>query len=523
VTSVSAQPSPERATYRSGFLFGTLSFIAVAALGVVSTILTARIYGVRIVGQYALVWAPVAALWVLSTVKEQQAMIKELTGLQPREPRVTQLFAAVLSFSSLLTMLASGLAAVACWLVFRGPLHARGLLAPAFANIAGYALLMNTGWNFDSILSAFVAGRQIFWVRLHEVLGFIVIAVLVGLLWRSVWGLVIAIVGASLTTLVHRVIVSRRFLRLRLTRAEYREGLRLLPDLVRFGLRATPGAIAQGVSQQGGVWALGSVAPIAVVGAYSRAQVVPQRLQQATNRISEVLYPTLVDRHSRGDGEGFDRALVDSIRYEVIGMLAIAAALGGCARAVLQIFGPGFQSATTALALLAVFPALASITMTQTQALWATDRPGVTSLIAFGRLVVTLGLLVALTPPLGIVGPAVALLVGYGVSAALSGLALRRSMSRPLRASWPVHERLALVASYGVGFLAGHAVERASLGVLGLPLELSAGLLAYAMTLLICGGLNVRDRERLSQGRSWLQARRTRPSAAAAEATACAE
>src|SRR5580658_6656532 len=44
-------PVGERGTYRSGFAFGTLSFFAVAGVGVVSTIITARLYGVRIIGQ----------------------------------------------------------------------------------------------------------------------------------------------------------------------------------------------------------------------------------------------------------------------------------------------------------------------------------------------------------------------------------------------------------------------------------------------------------------------------------------
>ena len=116
----------------------------------------------------------------------------------------------------------------------------------------------------------------------------------------------------------------------------------MLPELLRFGLKATPGQIAQGASQQGGIWALGVVASTSVVGAYSRALSLPQRLQQASLRITEVLYPTLVGRHSDGDGHGFDRALIDSVRYEVVGMLLIAAALGGAAYSVLDVFGPGF-------------------------------------------------------------------------------------------------------------------------------------------------------------------------------------
>lgn len=501
---------PERASYRSGFVFGSLSFFAMAALGVISTILTARLYGVRIIGQFALVWAPVAALWILSTIKEQAALIREIAGLPPRHPRVTQLFAVVFAFSSVLTAVVATLDAIVCWFVFRGSLQEPGLFVPALVNIAGYALVTNTGWNIDAVFSAFVAGRELFWVRLHEVASFIVIAMAIGAFWHSVWGMVIGTIGGSATSLVHRTIAARRYVRPRLSGAEFRAGLTVLPELLRFGLKATPGTIAQGVSQQAGIWALGTVAPVVVVGAYSRALTIPQRLQQASMRITAVLYPTLVGRHTRGDGEGFDRALVDSIRYEMIGMLMIAAAIGGAAHSVLEVFGPGFGRATTALALLVIYPALAAVTVTQTQALWATNRPGLTSVIALARLAATLILLVLLTPMIGMTGPAIALLTGYLAVILLYGIALRPSMSRPLRATWPLHERFALLVAYAAGFAAAHAVEFAIPSLPGMPLCLAAGAVGYAAAFVLCGGINARDRSRLTDAVGWARSRRRR-------------
>jgi O-antigen/teichoic acid export membrane protein len=473
-------------------------------------VLTSRIYGVRIIGEFALAWAPVGALMLLSTIKEQQALIKEITNLPLRHPRVTQLFAAVFTFSAGLTAGMGVLVAAACWPVFHGPLHAPELIWPVYANIAGYVLIMNTDWNIDSIFSAFVAGRQLFWVRLHEVLSYVAIAVVLGFAWHSVWGLVIATIGSWLTSLVHRVIAVKPFIRARLNREEYRAGLHVLPELLRFGLKATPGQLAQGISQQGGVWALGTVTSLSVVGAYSRAQMIPQRLQQSSMRITEVLYPTLVGRHSKGDGHGFDRALIDSIRYEAIGMLVIAAAIGGAAHSVLAVFGPGFGRASTALALLMLFPALASITVTQTQALWAINRPGLTSVIAIVRLAITLALLIVLTPRIGITGPAIAVVVGYLAVIALSGLGLRPSLARPLRATWPLRERAALLASYAAGFGAAHAVEHAVPSTGGMLLALVIGTAAYGGAFVICGGVNGRDRRRLVDAITLIRARRTR-------------
>jgi O-antigen/teichoic acid export membrane protein len=504
-------PSGPRAaahgSYRSGFAFGILSFLAVAVFGVVSAIATARIYGVQIIGEFALVSAPIGVLWIVSTAKEQPALIREITGLPPRHPRITHLFAAVFTFSSGLTIVMSVLVAFVSVLIFRGALHRPELVAPMLVSLAGYAIVTNTGWNLDSIFSAFVAGRQLFWVRLHETLSFLVIAVAVGLSWRSVWALVIASIGASLTALIQRIIVVRRFASPRLDLAGYREGMRTLPSLLRFGLRITPGGIAQGVSQQAGIWAIASVAPLALVGAYSRAQTIPDRLQQVNLRIVEVLYPTLVGRRARGDGAGFDRALLDTTRYALVGMLLIASVFGGASHAILSLFGPGFARAAPAFALLIVYPAFATITSAQTQALWAVNRPGLTSVISLVRLAVTVALTFLLTPTIGIAGPAIALLAGFLIDMAWKTIALLPHLAQSLRTTWPLRQRFAVVVAYTSGFLAGRVLERTVASSAGLLLSLFAGTVAYVAGLCLSGGLDPRDRGRLAEAvgmaRSW--------------------
>lgn len=495
-------------SFRTGFAFGVLSFLSVTLVSVGSAIVASRLYGVQIVGQFALVSAPVAAMWVLSTAKEQAGLIKEITRLPPRHPRVTQLFAAVFTFSFALTLVMSTLAAIASWLVFRGPLHQPDLIGPTFVSLAGYALITNTGWNIDSIFSAFVAGKQLFWVRLHEVLSFIAIALVVGLAWRSVWGLVIATIGSSLTALVHRAIAVRPFIRARLSVSEYRVGLRLLPDLLRFGLKITPGSVAQGVTLQAGVWAIATVAPVAVVGAYSRAQMIPQRFQGVNERIVEILYPTLVGRRARRDHQGFDRALIDSIRYGLAGSLLLAAVCGGSAHSILQVFGPGFASATTVLALLMLYPGLALITATLTQALYAVNRPGVTSFVGLSRLTVAITLTVILTPRIGITGPALALLAGFAVDLVWRALAVAPSLSQPLTEIWPLRERLALGVAYVAGFATSHLVEHVLPSTAELLLCLLAGVMAYGAAFFVCGGINLRDRDRLEEIGDWVHSRR---------------
>ena len=254
--------------------------------------------------------------------------------------------------------------------------------------------------------------------------------------------------------------------------------------------------------------------PLATVGAYGRAQSVPERLQQVNSRIVEVLYPTLVGRRTKGDGEGFDRALIDSIRYALLGTLLIAAIVGGSAHSILQVFGPGFDQAAAALAILMVCPALASIAGNQTQAFLAVGRPGLTSIIAVMRLVLTLALTVMLTPMIGIAGPALAILAGFLLQVSWGVAALLPFLSQPLRITWPLRERLALLVAYACGFGAALAVEQAVPSVGGLLLSLPAGVISYAAAFLACGGANNRDHQRLTEviagARSWRERRAVR-------------
>lgn len=508
---------PQRESYRSGFAFGILSFLVIAVLGVVSTIITARIYGVGIIGEFALTMAPVTALWVLSTAKEQAALIKEITGLPYRHPRVTELFGAVFTFSSALTLTMSALAGVAVWFLFRGPLNVPQLVSPAFVSLAGYAIVTNTAWNLDAIFSAFVAGRQLFWVRLHETLSFLVISIAIGLNWRSVWGLVLATIGGSLTSLVHRSITVRQFARWRLSTSEYRRGLQALPGLLRFGLKITPGSIAQGLGQQAGILAIRiSGGSVGLVGAYSRAQTVPERVQQVNLRIVEVLYPTLVGRRSRGDHAGFDRALTDTIRYTLTGLLLIGAVVGGAAEPILKLFGPGFSRASDALTLLMLYPAVNSVAIAQNQALLAVNLPGLTSIVAVTRMAITVAATIALTPSIGLGGPAVALLIGALIDTAWKTVVLRSYLSTALHTIWPTRQRAALVGGYLGGFAVAHLVSHAMHSTGGLLLGLGLATVTCLTLFVSLGAINHRDRDRVGELIAALKMRRKRQQAAAA-------
>jgi O-antigen/teichoic acid export membrane protein len=111
--------------------------------------------------------------------------------------------------------------------------------------------------------------------------------------------------------------------------AELRAGFRTLPEILWFGLRVTPGSLADGASAEAGTWILGLFSSVAAVGAWNIAWTVGKRTLDLNIRLAEMLFPTLVQRWADEDRHGFQRALTDSTRYVVTVMLLPAAVAGG--------------------------------------------------------------------------------------------------------------------------------------------------------------------------------------------------
>lgn len=501
----------QRASYSEGFAFAALSFAFVGLIGIASTVATARVYGVQSIGRFALAYAPTGIVWFLSNVREQAALVRELSSQEPRAPRVTGLFAAVFAFSSGLTFVVSAIAAAVSWFVFHGPIHHPGLFMPAVVNLCAYALITNTGWNLDTVFSAFVAGRTLFWVRLHQALAFPAFAVALSYVWHSEWGLVAGTAAASATSVAHRLVAVRGLMRYRVPLAEIRDGFRTLPGILAFGVRAAPGTVLQGIANEVGTWVLGALGSIAMVGAYNRAWTLGRRFLELNWRISEMLFPTLVQRRAKGDADGFERAFVDTLRYSAAGMLLLGAVGGGAAASIMQLFGPGFGRASTALALILVMPALATLSTLQVNAFYALDRPWLTTVLAGARAVVTVVVTIVGVETLGLTGAALGVVVGLVADVLLKVMAMRRHLAQPLSARWTPRQLLAQLAAYAGGFAAAHVTSRLFPLPANLAAGLAAGTVAYALCFVAFGGVADRDVARLRRGLERLSRRRRAP------------
>lgn len=492
-------PLRGRASYQESVAFGTVSFGAVLFVALVGSVVIARIYGVTVIGAFALAAAPVVIVAFLSSAREQAALVRELSTLEPRAPRVTALFAAVYCFSSVLTILVGGLGLLITGVLFRGPLHHPELVLPATANLVAYIVVTNTTWNLDAILTAFRAGRELFWVRLAQSLALLGFGVAGGLAWGTVWGLVLATAASSLTGLIHRLFLIRRYMRLSIDRRELRRGFDALPDLVRFGIKVTPGIIATALCQEVGVWVLAATGSLVAVGAWSRAWGLSVRFLELPSRVTEVLFPTLVARHREADHEGFDRALVDSARYSVTGLMLLAAAGGGAASALMALFGPGFGRAAPALAITLTVPALFAISSIQRHALYAVSRPGLTTVSGLVRLGVTIGVAVPLTIDLGPTGTALALVAGVIAELGCMYRATNMALEAPLHHLWPGRELLAVPMAYTSGFLTSRGLVDVAPAPIRIVVALAGGAAVYVAIFALAGGINDRDRERLTK------------------------
>jgi O-antigen/teichoic acid export membrane protein len=515
-TSSRGRKIGRRASYREGAAFGVLTFGSVAMLALIGSVLNSRIYGVNVIGEYALAMATVAAVRLLSTTKERPALVRELSLLDARQPRVTALFYATLTFSTVLTCVVGAIAVAVTELLLTGPISQPELLAPIAVNVAGYALIGNVGENFDVVFNSFRAGRQSFWVRVEMAMVFIAITVPFGLRYGTVWWLIAGTVGSQATGLLHRLVLVRRFMRFTAPWGTIREGFATLPGLIRFGLKITPGALADGVSNESGTWIVASFGSLADVGAYGRAYMLVKQMLILNVRTNEMLFPTLLERRAKGDATGYARALIDSLRYTTILLLLGAAAGGGLASEVMRVFGPGFERGATPLAVLLLVPPLFSLSQIQRVALYSLDRPWLGSICGLLRLVATLALGIVLTSQMGATGAALALVLGFLVDIGLATSVVIRHLEMPVRSLWPAHHWLALVLAYCAAFAAAHFVA----AVIAFPFNLLIGgvvaAVVFVAVMVVCRAFNERDLERLRDVRQNLAKRRHRAPAAIA-------
>jgi O-antigen/teichoic acid export membrane protein len=479
--------------------FAALSFAVNVVFALASAVVTSRLYGVRVIGQYGLAMTPWLLLVSLSTVSEQVAFVRTLATMQRGSNEATGLFFAVLTLSESLTTLMSVPIVIVSAAVLHGPLDQGASALPAMVIVAGYVIFENPAWNLDSVLSAFSRGRELFWCRLVTVVTFLALSAALYPMTESVWGLAIANVVSFALGLSARLVAVRGLIRPFPTRAAYSDGLRRLPAILRFGVSLLPGQFFIGVTMQAPLWLVANYRGINEVGAYSRASTMAVRLNEASYRVNEMLFPDLVRRHEEGDIEHFRGALERSLRLALTGLLLAASLAGGAAEPVMKVFGDGFSSAAGVL----VFLVLAHVCWVSAAivgaAYNAAGKPYLNSMFSAIRFVVTLCLVTLLVRRHGITAAAAGFFAAHAVELLVRVSYLRRALG--LRAGRALGPALLarVVIAYAGGFLVSRlASDLISETIVALPVALIAGAACFVALALLTGLIDTEERRAIS-------------------------
>ncbi|HXA91758.1 MAG TPA: hypothetical protein VNU73_00825, partial [Steroidobacteraceae bacterium] len=197
-----------------------------------------------------------------------------------------------------------------------------------------------------------------------------------------------------------------------------------------------------------------------------------------------------------GDHAGFDRALIDSLRYVAIAMLLPAAVLAGAAAPIMSVYGAGFASATNAFAYLAFVPGVMTLSAVQSHALFVEGRGLLASMLAVSRTVATLLAAVLLTRAYGVSGMGAGMLIGACAQFLLLGSRLPQLLESTVRELWGPREAVSLMCAAIAGFAAARAISSALSHLAALFLAPTGGLALAGCLFVAAGGVQPRDRER---------------------------
>lgn len=477
-----AAASDERRGLHRALNVATIGSFANIGIGVVSALVISRVYGATILGEFALAYAAVALLPVATSLSEQAALVRLLALEPPRSERGSGLALATLTLSYGLTLAIGPLVAVGSAFYLAGPAHLPVAIAPMLCLVAGYVLMDKLSWNLDGVLSAYrVAGS----LAIANVLNSAVLAsaaVALGSVTRSVWSLTVASLISSAVALAYRLWAVRPFLRWHVGREAYRSGIRKLPDIVRFGVRVLPGSLSLSLTSQSALWVLGTTAPVAAVGAFSRAQSITIKITDLNYRLAAVIYPSLVRRAQANDGgASFVEDLITSLRRTFAPLLIALCAAAGASKTILALFGRDFLSAQDALSVLLVATGISTASMIFGEALTALERAGLTSVGLVLGLAATLGSIIPLSQSYGATGAAVAFLAGILTSTAFLLIALLRAVPGNWAAHGLVLRGLALGVLSSLTYLFVHKVQ----SVAGAPVTIAVCIAVVGVLLLV--------------------------------------
>lgn len=220
-------------------------------------------------------------------------------------------------------------------------------------------------------------------------------------------------------------------------------------EALGYGVRDYPGIVADFTTLRLDQLLLGAMAPSAAIGLY----FVAVRLSEITAILAGSVADALMPEVAASEAGRAERLLGRSLRLTLYTHLLVLVPLWTSAPLVLQyFFGESFLAATATLRILLLASVVLSAGGIMISGLRGFGYPGLSTIARLASAVVTVVSLLLLLPRLGIVGAAVASLLGYGVTMLIAAFWLIRKTElgvwdylRPRREDVPIaHLRLLL-------------------------------------------------------------------------------
>jgi O-antigen/teichoic acid export membrane protein len=421
----------EQERFAHGLRYSVYDTGSSLVLGLASAIITARVFGAEVIGAFALAALLTGSLHLVSNLREQGGLVRELTRHARGGPEPPALLWVTLALSAAITVVVlAPFAAASVWVltdVFDRP----ELVLPFAVLAAGYLLLDNTSFNFDAPLVAYRDGRSLWLARMAMSVAMIAGALACAAFGEQrIGGLVACTLASSAAGLAVRTAAVRRLTGLRTGRRELRWARGQLRKIISFGVRAAPVNFTEAAIGYADTAILGANASLATIGAYNRAYGLYQRAASLPVSLSRLYFPTMSALHHRGDQAAMARVHRLSTRYLALVLAPASTWLAASAPAVLALFGPGFDAAATALSILTAVVVLDCWSRPAGGVLWAADRPGIVSFVFGGVALLNVGLCLLLIPAHGLTGAALANLGGWLLAAAVLPLLAAGELGR---------------------------------------------------------------------------------------------
>jgi O-antigen/teichoic acid export membrane protein len=421
----------EQDRYARGLKYSAYDTASSFVLGLTSAVVTARVFGAEVIGAFALASLLTGSLHLVSNVREQGGLVRELTRYAPGAPECRALLWLVLGFSAALTVAILVPFGALSLFLLREVFERPELVAPFAALVAAYLVLDNTSFNLEAPLVAFRDGRAL-WIARMGVTS-VMIAGAVGCAVAdadTLWALVGVTIAASAAGVALRLRAVHRLTGLRTARARLAAVRPRLRAIVSFGIRQTPLNYTETAIEYADTAVLGANVSLASIGAYNRAYTLYRRAGQIPVGLSRLYFPTLTALLHRGEHEAMLRVYRLSSRYLALVLLPAATWVAASAPGILGVFGPDFVPGATALSILifvVVFQGFASMAG---GLLTAYDRPGIVSIVSMATAVLNVGLCLALIPSIGLTGAALANAGGWLLDASILTMLAARHVSR---------------------------------------------------------------------------------------------